>query len=194
MKIGIFGGTFNPPHCGHIKICKHFSDMLRFDKLLIIPTFIPPHKQSQSLASANERVEMCKLAFDGIENAQISTIEIERGGKSYTVDTLTQIKNLYPDSELFFIMGTDMFNSFNKWYRWQDILSLCTICVARRENDEIIENLYPDYNDKILISETEPFVVSSSEIRERIKAHDSVDGILPEKVTRYINEKKVYNV
>ncbi len=200
MKIGIFGGTFNPPHLAHLNIAEDFSRRLSFDKLIIIPTYQPPHKQAQSLADGEDRLEMCRLLF-GAENTEISDMEIRRQGKSYTYDTLCQLEEKYPGAELYLIIGSDMLLSFHKWYRYEDILRKCTLCVLTRENDidnahmkaYAIEVLGLGEGD-IVFSSLEPTVLSSTRIREMVTRGEDVSSLTGEKVWAYIKEKRLYNV
>ncbi|MBQ6873197.1 MAG: nicotinate (nicotinamide) nucleotide adenylyltransferase [Clostridia bacterium] len=200
MKIGIFGGTFNPPHLAHLNIAEDFSRRLSFDKLIIIPTYQPPHKQAQSLADGEDRLEMCRLLFDA-ENTEISDMEIRRQGKSYTYDTLCQLEEKYPEAELYLIIGSDMLLSFHKWYRYEDILRKCTLCVLTRENDidnahmkaYAIEALGLGEGD-IVFSSLEPTVLSSTRIREMVARGEDVSSLTGEKVWAYIKEKRLYNV
>lgn len=200
MKIGIFGGTFNPPHLAHLNIAEDFSRRLNFDKLIIIPTYQPPHKQAQSLADGEDRLEMCRLLFDA-ENTEISDMEIRRQGKSYTYDTLCQLEEKYPEAELYLIIGSDMLLSFHKWYRYEDILRKCTLCVLTRENDidnahmkaYAIEVLGLGEGD-IVFSSLEPTVLSSTRIREMVARGEDVSTLTGEKVWAYIKEKRLYNV
>ena len=95
--IGVFGGTFNPPHLGHLRLVRRFADRLSMSKVLIIPTYMPPHKQTGELASKEDRLNMCRLMFSCDDRFKVSSIETDRGGKSYTYDTLKELKGLYPN-------------------------------------------------------------------------------------------------
>ena len=200
MKIGIFGGTFNPPHLAHLNIAEDFSRRLNFDKLIIMPTYQPPHKQAQSLADSEDRLRMCRLLFD-MENTEISDMEIQRQGKSYTYDTLCQLEEKYPGAELYLIIGSDMLLSFHKWYRYEDILRKCTLCVLTREND--IDNAQmKDYafttlglvEGEIVFSALKAFELSSTQIREMMARGEDVSSLTGERVWAYIKEKRLYNV
>ena len=107
-KIAMFGGSFNPPHIGHLELAQAFIDRLSLDKLLLIPVFSPPHKSGSEMASAQHRLNMCKLLEKYNNKIEVSDIEVIRGGSSYTVDTLKALQALYPDDELFLIIGADM--------------------------------------------------------------------------------------
>ena len=187
MKIGIFGGTFNPVHLGHKHFVEAVADRLSLDKVLIIPTFESPHKQMDYSVTCEDRAEMCRRMFDS-ERFEVSTIEIERGGKSYTIETLEELKKIYPDDELYFLMGSDMLLSFHTWYRYRDILKLCTLCAATREKG--IE--LPDDN-AVIIDDFEPLEMSSTEIRERVRLGENVLDFVGSDVASFIEEKKMYS-
>ena len=189
-NIGILGGTFNPPHNGHIHLADIMLDELRLDKLLIIPDFQPPHKGDVSV-SAEDRLNMCRLAFDN-PKIEVSDIEIKRGGKSYTIDTVTQLKAIYPEDNLFLIMSSDMLKIFNKWYRYKDILKLCTVCSSFRYDEPKILPDFFEESDRVYLSSAEPLILSSTQIRENIKNSIDVSGLIPKKVFEYINEKGFY--
>ena len=192
MKIGVFGGTFNPPHNGHIRLAKAAADELKLDKLLVIPSCIPPHKIASKLADGQERLEMCRLAFGCDPRFEVSPMELERGSRSYTVETLRELKALYPDSELYFIVGSDMLESFDKWYLWQEILSLSVLCAASRE-----EGYNPDLSrfgklaERIKIITLDPLEVSSTQIRN--SAGEVSPELLDPKVAAYIREHGLYD-
>lgn len=191
MKIGLFGGTFNPVHTGHVKLVENFKEKLGLDKVLVIPTAQPPHKEAKELVSAEDRINMCKMAFGSL--AEVSDIEISRGGKSYTVLTLEELKKIYKDDELYFLVGSDMLLSFKRWYRWEDILSMCTLCATDRNNEESCKETDPDFFEKIIFCDFEKTVVSSSEVREKFERKEDVAHLIPKKVLNYIKEKGLYN-
>lgn len=192
MKIGVFGGTFNPPHNGHVRLAKAAADELKLDKLLVIPSCIPPHKIAAKLADGQERLEMCRLAFGCDPRFEVSPMELERGSRSYTVETLRELKALYPDSELYFIVGSDMLESFDKWYLWQEILSLSVLCAASRE-----DGYNPDLSrfgklaERIKIITLDPLEVSSTQIRN--SAGEVSPELLDPKVAAYIREHGLYD-
>ncbi len=191
MKIGLFGGTFNPVHLGHVKLVENFKDKLNLDKVLVIPTAQPPHKEMAELVSSEDRINMCKIAFSHI--AEVSDIEISRGGKSYTVLTLEELKKIYPDDELYFLVGSDMLLSFKRWYRWEDILSMCTLCATDRNNEESCRETDPEFFRKIIFCDFEKTIVSSTEVREKIERKEDVSHLISEDVYNYIKEKGLYN-
>ena len=195
MRIGIFGGTFNPPHQGHKKLALEFMSRLSLDLMLIIPTFTPPHKEAPDLATGEDRLNMCRLCF--CEDCfSVSDIELRRKGKSYTVNTLQQIKGIHPDDELFFVMGSDMLLSFHTWREPEEILNLATVCAAGREDGltaelcSYIQEKYPHRKDRFIVFDFDPVEVSSTQLRENFSQADA-DLISPE-VENYIQERGLY--
>lgn len=198
MRIGIFGGSFNPPHLGHRRLADEIFETANLDKMLIIPASIPPHKSADCLVDEKHRLEMCKLAFNNVKYS-VCDVEFKRQGKSYTVDTVAEIRKLYPDDELFLIIGSDMLLSFHRWYRYEDILNEVTLCVATRENDistgkllEYSKETLKLSEDEIIISAVEPFVCSSTQIRNEIKQGQTVEFLMNKDVCDYITKSGIY--
>lgn len=136
-RIGIFGGSFNPPHLGHLLAVREFQKALSLDRVLLIPAATPPHKTlSANSPSARERFEMTVLTASQLPFAEVSDVELRREGASYTADTLEELHRSYPGDELFLLMGTDMFLSFDRWYQPERIASLATLAVAHRSEDK----------------------------------------------------------
>ena len=197
-RIGIYGGTFSPPHNGHIAAAKAFMEQMWLDILYVIPAATPPHKQMTCAVSPEDRLNMCRLAFSEMEGVYVSDVEIRRGGKSYTVDTLQELTG--EDRRLFLLLGTDMMLSLGEWYRPDEIFRLSYPVYIRREKDAILDQriiqTIADYNKKygkvVRRIVTEPLVISSSEIRERFAAEQSVEGLLPPSVEKYIRDKHLY--
>ena len=139
-RIGIYGGTYNPPHIGHLRAAEYAIEALKLDRLLLIPTGVSPHKEMAAGASTADRLELLRLSAASIEKAQVSDIEIRRAGRSYTVDTLRAIREENPDSELFLLMGTDMFLSFLTWREPETIMQLAALAVfCRGEKGERVK-------------------------------------------------------
>lgn len=195
MRIGIYGGAFNPVHKGHLKLAEEVKTKANLDNIIIMPSGVSPHKSSNSLVESAHRLEMCSLAFEG-EDYIISDLEIRREGKSYTVDTVTELKKIYPDDELYLIMGSDMLLCFHKWYRYEDILSMVTICATTRQGDISLDELKAYSRDVLgketLIIDFEPFECSSTKVRDALASGDDATNLLPEKVHSYIIEKGLY--
>ena len=197
MRIGIYGGTFSPVHNGHIAMLESFAREPYIDKILVIPTFIPPHKTEDLGATVEDRVRMLELAVRGMTGVEISDVEIRRGSISYTVDTLRELSG---EDELYLLLGSDMFLSLEFWREPQEIMRLAHVVVGRRENDietgKRIKVYKADLEKRFgaRVHETlfPPTVLSSSEIRERLAGGESIDGLVPTEVARYIKEKRLY--
>ena len=193
MKIGIFGGTFNPPHKGHTRLAREASRILGLDRMMIIPSCIPPHKIPGKLASGEDRLEMCRIAFSD-SFYEVSSTELERGSKSYTVETLRELKKIYPEDELYFIIGSDMLSTFTKWYCWEEILELAYICAASREKgfEPDLSVYTEEQKSRFILLDVEPFEVSSTQLR-RIVAKEGQTDLLDEKVRQYIEDNDLYD-
>lgn len=220
MRIGIFGGTFNPPHLGHLHIAKDFRAQMEalgkpLDKLLIIPTFVPPHKETPDLASGKDRLAMCQKAFPDFS---VSDLEISRGDVSFTYMTLEQLHKEYdgvgPDGEpaqLYFLMGDDMLLYLPHWARPEKILEDAVLVSTIRSNDCTVETLRAFAKDtypaqyaagRFLFFESTPFPVSSTEVRGLLKgkdgkspkeAEEKLQTLLDPTVLQYILERGLYS-
>lgn len=197
-KTGILGGSFNPPHLAHIALGEDFAKRLCLDKILITPVFLPPHKDGSFLAPCEDRLNMCRLAIKGKPIFEICDIEMKRGGKSYSYDTLKQLRLERPCDEFFFLIGSDMLLSFDKWFRYKDILKMCTVCAAARENGLPVGELEKKAQEltngtgSIIISKTRAFEISSTKIRALLKSGGDAGPFLDERVLSYINERGLY--
>lgn len=197
-KIAIYGGTFNPPHIAHVRACEAFYNAVKPDRLLVIPDFLPPHKEVSGNVTSEDRLAMTALAFESMPYAQVSDMEIRRGGRSYTAITLSELKR--EDNELYFLCGTDMFLSLESWYHPEIIFSLATICYVRRENDSdneekliaLEEHYKKKFNAKIRAIPLSVTELSSSEIREKIQKDLPVNDLIPDNVNNYIQKRGIY--
>ena len=199
MKLGIYGGTFSPIHMGHVKAAKAFLDAMALDRLLIMPTAVPPHKAEVAGADSAARLDMARLAFkDADARLSVSDFEIRREGKSYTIYTLENFAA--PDTTLYLLVGTDMFLTLEKWFRAADIFRLAEIVLMRRETDAVMtgqlaataERYRTQFGARIHEIDEPPVVVSSTELRERLTSGASTEGLLPEAVAAYIRENRLY--
>ena len=197
-RIGIYGGTFSPPHNGHLQAARAFMEQMWLDFLYVIPAAIPPHKQMQTPISVDDRLEMCRLAFSGMEGVYVSDIEARRGGRSYTVDTLRELCG--EDRRLFLLCGTDMMLTLDQWREPEEIFRLCYPVYIRREDDrsldqKIIEKI-ADYQQKygkvVRRIVTDPIELSSEQIRARLKEEQSISSLVPAAVEKYIRDKHLY--
>lgn len=194
-KTLIFGGTFNPPHISHRLMLEAVSELDNVEKVLVMPTNIPPHKSVSDLtASPEDRLFMCRLLSRGISKAEVSDVELKRGGKSYSFDTLTALKPQY--DELYMLIGGDMITTFTGWYRYLDILKLCGILAVRRkgiddrEFDKAVESLRRD-GGNIEVIEVELPEVSSTELRNALLNGEEIE-LIPGNILEFIAEKGLY--
>ncbi len=209
MNLGIFGGTFNPIHKGHINASLRFYDDAKLDKLLVIPDRVPPHKEAQ-VVSSEHRLNMLRLVYDDKtvtenRNIQISDIELLREGKSYTIVTLRDLKKAYPEATLFLYTGSDMFYTLESWRDGESILRMCTVYTAAREENEREKlkkyaELYREkYGTVCIIGDFQPVISSSTEIRDLIlaqaneKSCNFTNNLLTDSVNRYIMENGLYH-
>lgn len=197
-RIGIYGGTFSPPHNGHIAAAKAFMEQMWLDFLYVIPTATPPHKEMEVPVDAAHRLEMCRLAFAGVEGVYVSDMEMRRGGRSYTVDTLRELTG--PDRRLFLLCGTDMMLTLDEWREPEEIFKLSYPVYIRREKDAILDQKIvqkiADYNQKygkvVRRIVTDPIELSSSSVRERLERGEDVSQLIPVSVEKYIRDNHLY--
>ena len=199
MNIGIFGGTFDPVHNGHIYLAKTAVEAVKLDKLIVMPDKLPPHKQASGMVSDKDRFEMCRIAFEDMPCATVSDWEMRQSGKSYSVYTMRHFKELYPKDKLWLVIGSDMLLCFDKWYRYDEILSMASLVCVSRKNDDTTQKLraFAKYlTDKcggeIVVTDALPCEVSSTEIRESIKKMRDTSCYFPKKIVQYIYEHKLY--
>lgn len=196
MKIGLYGGAFNPVHNGHLALAEHFKNALELERLIFIPTHVPPHKSGDGLVSGEHRINMLSLALSGLDYCSVSDIEFRREGKSYTYDTVCELKKIYPDDEFFLIVGADQYFDFQKWYRADDLLRQVTVCSAARENNQYRQMLeYKSKHDNMqntVVCNFDVTEISSSKIRNMISTGQSVTEFVPDSVLWYIKENNLY--
>jgi nicotinate-nucleotide adenylyltransferase len=185
MKIGILGGTFNPPHLGHLILAQEACQKVGLDRVFFVPTNIPPHKQSGNV-SAQDRLKMVKLLVDGDKRFVVTDVEIKRSGVSYTIDTVRELRKKYPDDELYLIVGSDLANNFSSWRYFDELKKEIEIVVARRR-DYPLRREGDFWTVGIL-----QMGISSSYIRSLIKRHFGVKYLVTDKVARYIEKHKLY--
>lgn len=185
-KVGILGGTFDPPHYGHLLIANEVLQKLNLDEIWFLPNREPPHKEKSNEVTNEERLRMIQLAIQDQPKFKIETIELERQGPSYTYDTMRLLKERDKDIEFYFIIGADMIEYLPNWYKIDELIKLVTFVGVNRPNHEHKTN-YP-----ILFVEVPSIGISSSLIRQRLKEGKSVQYLLPESVRLYIKEKGLY--
>ncbi len=198
-KIGIMGGTFNPIHFGHLFLAEYAYEQIGFDKVLFMPSKNPPHKAKPEEVTDQQRVDMVKLATYNNPHFELSTMELQREGFTYTADTLTLLKENYPNTEFYFIVGTDSLFMMEKWKNPQTIFDLCIVVVAGRDNanqEEINEHasyLENKFNARIMQIDMPTIQLASGVIRERIASKQSIRYYVPEAVIEYINKYNLYS-
>ncbi len=203
MKIGVYGGSFNPPHLGHVRAAQACQKALGLDRVLVIPASIPPHKQMASgSATAMQRLQLTRLAFGDLPGFEVLDLELRREGKSYTVDTIRALKAQYEQGELFLMMGTDMFLTFQDWYCPEEIAKNARlVCFSRYDADEKnrgallgqADALEARFGRRPLLLENDCFDISSTEAR-RLLRFGIAESYLPEAVLREIGAKGLYGV
>jgi nicotinate-nucleotide adenylyltransferase len=196
VRIGILGGTFNPPHVGHLVCAQEARDQLGLDRVVLLPAGIPPHKEVDDEPGAAHRAEMCRRAAAGADWLDVSSLELERPGASYTVDTLGELHARTPGDELTFIVGGDMALSLPSWRRPADILGLARLGVAERAGAaraEIAAVLQP-FGGRVEFFAMPRIDISSTDVRERARAGRPIRWLVPDGVAEYIAEHRLYAV
>ena len=197
MRVGIFGGSFDPVHNEHIALVKHAIESLQLDKLIVMPAYAPPHKQGKRLTSDKVRLELCKLAFENIDKVEVSDYEIRQQGTSYTYLTCRYFKALYQSATLYFLVGTDMLRNFPTWKNPSDILQNATLAVcARAEKQGWAESenakFFQQFKQNFVTIDYNGKAVSSTEIRVLAGAGMDLTPFMPQKVAEYIHKNKLY--
>ena len=198
LRIGLFGGSFDPPHAAHVALVKAAVSQLALDELLVLPTGHAWHK-SRTLSAAEHRLAMAELAFAGVERVLVDPREILRAGPSYTVDTLREIKLEEPGAELFLVIGEDQARSLTTWHDWEEIPKLAIICVAARADSMRAEDQFNGpfsapqaYQSRFCTLQMPLLSVSATGIRSRIASHQGVVPLVGEAVARYIDQHHLY--
>ncbi len=213
MKLGLFGGTFNPVHFGHLRAAQELAELLKLDRIVFIPAATPPHKETGGIASFEHRMQMLQLAVAGNDLFSISDTENLRPGKSYSIDTVHHFQSAGDSGlELFFITGQDAFDAITTWHDWKNLLRRCHFVVMTRpgyENRGLDRILPPDiagryvydaggnvFQDSqggsILFRQTTFLDISSSDLRQRIQQGRSVRYLTPDSVIRHMEANRLY--
>ncbi len=194
--IGILGGTFNPPHRGHVALAEHALGQLGLTRMVLMPAGTPAHKHGASDPGAEHRLNMCRLAIEGIAGLSVSTLESEREGPSYTVDTLRSMKAATPDAELTFIVGADTARTLPSWHEPRQLLGLAGLAVAARRGtarEEVLEALDSlDGRSSFVFLEMRDVDISSSMVRGRVARGEPVEELVGAAVASYIDAHGLY--
>ena len=197
MKVAIFGGSFNPIHNAHINLAKRFVNEASLDRVYFVPTFVTPLKDNSSVIPAYHRFRMCELATASYDNFCVSDFEMKKEGVSYSSDTIAYFKKQFPNSEIFFIMGADMFMTLESWHEFQYIFDNVTILTAPR-NESDFEDLvkqyeyYQKYSCKAQITQEYIQDLSSTKVRDLIKNSEEVSKFIDNRVLEYIELNGLY--
>lgn len=182
MRIGIFGGSFDPVHKGHINLVKELKKILHLNKVIVVPAFVSPFKtEKPPLARGHHRLEMLKLAFEGVSHIEISDIEIKRSDVSYTIDTIHELLDQYPYAELYLLLTDEALETFSRWRSFEEIQRLATVIYASKDTNKppIIQIPWID--------------ISATKIREKLLKGEASHDFLPSKVLDYIHEHHLYS-
>lgn len=196
-KMGLFGGSFDPIHQGHMEMALRLADRLALDGVVLMPTFVPPHKIRETMAAAEHRLAMCRLAAEIDPRLQVSDLELRREGASFTVDTLGALHSQYPDTEWYLITGADMFTTLRTWHRFADIARMAVLCTVPRNGTDAAA--LRDYaaaleaeGIRCYVDDAPVLDVSSTDIRRRIAVGESLEGLVPAAVEEYIHRQGLY--
>jgi nicotinate-nucleotide adenylyltransferase len=196
-RVGLLGGTFNPPHVGHLVCAEEARNALRLDRVLLLPVHTPPHKDMQADPGPEVRLELCRLAVGDAPGIEVSAHEIDRGGRSYTVDTLRALHDARPEDDLTFIAGADQAAGLPAWREPAAVLELAELAVAEREavqRDDVLDELYglPGVPERVHFFSMPRIDVSSSLIRRRVAEGRPIRWLVPEAVEREIAARGLY--
>ena len=195
-QLGILGGTFNPPHVGHLVMAQEALDQLGLDRVVLMPVSRPPHKEAADDPGPEARLELCRLAVAGDERLAVSALEIERGGASYTADTLRELHARQPEQELTFIVGGDMAHSLPAWREPEAVLALARLAVAEREGvrrEDVARRLEPLHSgDRVTFFDMPRIDVSSSDIRRRVAEGRPIRYLVPDAVAEAVAQRDLY--
>jgi nicotinate-nucleotide adenylyltransferase len=199
VKVALLGGTFNPPHLAHLLCASEAADQLGLDRVIFMPVFTPPHKDVDDEPGAEVRLELCELAAAGDERLEVSRLEVDRGGPSFTADTLRELHARHPEHELIFIVGGDMAVSLPTWKEPRTVLELAKLAIAERSGAlrrDVIERLTAEYGEDVTqrleFFDMPRIDISSSEIRRRVAAGRAIRYLVPGAVAEHIARRGLY--
>ncbi|WP_225744345.1 nicotinate-nucleotide adenylyltransferase [Marinilactibacillus sp. Marseille-P9653] len=187
-KVGILGGTFNPPHLGHLIIADQVKNQLGLEKILFLPSAEPPHAQGKKTIDAKHRVKMVEQAIAERPDFEVELSEIQRGGKSYTYDTIRRLTEENPEIDYYFIIGADMVENLPTWYKVEELINLIQFVAVNRPSYSV-ETEYP-----LIFIDVPNIEISSSLVRQKIMDHCSVNYLIPDSVIQYIEKEGLYDI
>lgn len=190
MKLGIFGGTFDPPHIGHLIVADNVKEQLNLEKIIFIPSYQPPHKFESNSAKPLQRFEMVELSIKNNKDFQVYDIEIQRKGKSYTIDTINTLTLIHPQAQFYLIIGMDNLIEFPQWKSPHEIISRVELVVMNRPGyDKPLKSEFSKYATFVRVPNID---ISSSEIRRRVKMGRTIRYLVHQDVEKYINLNGLY--
>lgn len=197
MRIGIYGGSFDPVHNGHINAAKTFMKELSLDKIIIVPAYCSPFKKGLAVTPSQHRLNMCNIAFGALPNFEVSNIEILREDEGYMSDTIAEIREIYPKNELFLLLGGDQLLIFKKWHAWSKIADEATVAAAARnwEEDSAMEAeaaVLRSMGASVIIVPIDVKEISSTDVREAVRRGDDISAMVPPGVAEYIWDNYLY--
>jgi nicotinate-nucleotide adenylyltransferase len=195
MRIGLVGGSFNPIHRGHLAIARSARETLGLDRVVLVPSARPPHKRDSTLAPAEDRLAMARLASKDEPGFEVSAIELERTGPSYTIDTVRSFLAASPGAEVHFVIGADSVPELRTWKDARALLGLAKFAVAVRPGYDLtrdLRDLEREFGVRLTMIPTEPDPLSATEIRDRVREGKSIDGLVPAAVRDYIVARNLY--
>ncbi len=187
-NLGILGGLFDPIHYGHLSLSSHARSQLKLEKVLFIPSYVPPHREE--ISPYEHRLRMTEIALQHEQYFEASDLESDIEGLSYTVHTLERIKALYPNYELYFIIGSDNLGKMEEWHEPEAIFELAHVVMGERPGED--DTVDSPFRDRILKIKMEPVDISSTEIRKMVREHKSIEGLVPPGVAEYISRNGLY--
>ena len=187
LRLGLFGGTFDPPHIGHLVVAQDVLEALDLDRILFVPARVPPHKAGRKISPAPRRLEMVRAMIRGNDSFEVTEVELRRSGPSFTVDTLAHFRETHPEAEIFFILGADQAASFDTWEEPERVARLATLAVMNRAG------IGPPPEGFLSVPVTR-IDVSATEIRDRVRAGRSIRYLVPDAVREIIERNRLYQV
>ncbi|MEO0565382.1 MAG: nicotinate (nicotinamide) nucleotide adenylyltransferase [Chloroflexota bacterium] len=196
-RIGIFGGSFNPLHQGHLIVAEFAAESISLDKILFTPVVDPPHKDGRGLVPIEHRCRMIDMSIGGNDRFDLSMVDSDRPGPHYSVDTVQIVGKQFEGSDIYFVMGGDSLRSFPKWHDPMGIVAHCRLAVMRRPSykpvqPDMHDDVLPGLSDHIDMIEAPPIGISSTRIREQLQMGKSVRYLVPDNVLDYIHEHQLY--
>lgn len=196
MRIGIYGGSFNPVHNGHVHLALSAIEELQLDRIFLVPSLISPHRSSAEYAPPDDRLEMLRIACAVSDKLYVCDYEIKSDRKSYTIYTVEEFRRRFPDDELFLLVGSDMLMIFETWNQFEDILKETTLAVVSREDGDrecLVKKAHELQKfGKIIICSAQPLEISSTEIRKKIAKNENFSCYLDKNVVQYITSNNLY--